>query len=819
MKKIATFIILVCLLAACTRANQPAPQPTIPPPPTSAALHTPTAAEPTIPPPAPLPTATAAPTPPPVSAPAAPLAAADHALFNGDYQAALAAYQQAWNAALGSGDQTAQAAAQLGIGRIYFLTRDYHSALKTLRELVENFPQAAATPAAYFCLGQTYEALTRYLEAADAYLNYLALRPGVIDAYLYERRGDALSAAGDYPSALKDYLAAFNSPRLTSPLPLEIKIARTYAILGDIPTALVMYTDLYQRAEDGYTKAQVDYLRGQAHAAIGATDQAHSYYLDAVNNYPFAYNSYLALIELVDAEYPVDEQQRGIVDYYAGEYAVAGLAFDRYLETNPADPSTTYYFKGMALYNLGNYYEAIAYWDKLIEGFGNSGYWDEAWEMKAYTQWAFLDDYAAAEQTLLGFVANRAEHPRSAEFLYDAAVVAERAGNLPGFIMILDRLANEYPGSAYHYKGLFQKGITYYRLANYRVARDAFIAAFQFAPTISDQAAGYLWIGKCFQAEGDEKSARASWGLAANFDPTGYYSERASDLLAGRVTPFTPPPAFDLGIAWPAERQQAEAWLRQTFQVDPAANLSDLGVLATDPRFIRGNEYWRLGLFDNASAEFESLRASVENDPANTYRLMNFFYELGLYRSAIYAARGVLTLAGLGDAATLDAPRLFNHIRFGPYFADLVIPQSQESNFNPLFAWSVMRQESFFEPFIGSSAGALGLMQIIPETGQSLATQLNWPPNYTTNDLYRPFVSIRLGLNYLDQQRQYFNGDLYAALAAYNAGPGNAAIWSNLANGDPDLLLEVIRLDEPKRYLRGIYEIFDIYSRLYEQTP
>jgi soluble lytic murein transglycosylase len=811
---LSLFLLAACLLAACTLPSQATPEPTLPPPPTSG--PTPTLAEAALPTPQlQLPTVTAL--PPTPSSPTQPLADADHALFNGDWDTARTAYQQAWDSATTAGNPEVQAAAQLGLGRIYYLTGDYHSALKTLRDLVDKFPKSESTPAAYFFLGQTYEALTRYLEASDAYLSYLALRSGVIDAYVYEVRADALFAAGDYPSALKDYLAAFNSPRLNNPLPLEIQIARTYAIIGEIPTALVMYTDLYQRAEDGYTKAQIDYLRGQAHAAIGETDQANSYYLDAVNNYPFAYNSYLALIELVDAEYPVDELQRGIVDYYAGEYAVAGLAIDRYLDANPLDAATAYYFKGMSLYKLGNYFEAIGYWDKLIEGFGNSEYWDEAWEMKAYTQWAFLDQYDDAEKTLLGFVANRAEHPRSAEFLYDAAVVAERAGNLPNSIMILDRVANEYAATSYHYKALFQKGITYYRLANYGAARDAFIAAFQYAPTVSDQAAGYLWIGKCFQAEGDDESARSSWGMAANFDPTGYYSERASDLLAGR-DPFTPPADFDLGIDWAAERQQAETWLRQSFQIDPAANLTDLGALAVDVRFIRGNEYWLLGLYDNASAEFESLRTSVEGNPADTYRLMNYFYELGLYRLAIYAARGVLTLAGMSDADTLDAPRLFNHIRFGPYFADLVIPMAAETNFHPLFVWSVMRQESFFEPFIGSSAGALGLMQIIPETGQSLATQFNWPPNFTPNDLYRPDVSITLGLEYLDQQRQYFNDDLYAALAAYNAGPGNAAIWYNLA-GDPDLLLEVIRLDEPKRYIRGIYEIFDLYARLYDRTP
>jgi soluble lytic murein transglycosylase-like protein len=67
----------------------------------------------------------------------------------------------------------------------------------------------------------------------------------------------------------------------------------------------------------------------------------------------------------------------------------------------------------------------------------------------------------------------------------------------------------------------------------------------------------------------------------------------------------------------------------------------------------------------------------------------------------------------------------------------------------------------------------------------------------------------------LADQRDYFDGDLVAALSAYNAGPGNTLKWKELAPDDPDLFLEIIRLDQPQRYIRTIFEVFDIYSNLY----
>jgi len=58
-------------------------------------------------------------------------------------------------------------------------------------------------------------------------------------------------------------------------------------------------------------------------------------------------------------------------------------------------------------------------------------------------------------------------------------------------------------------------------------------------------------------------------------------------------------------------------------------------------------------------------------------------------------------------------------------------------------------------------------------------------------------------------------GDTYAALAAYNAGPGNASVWKELAGDDQDLLLEVVRFQETRDYIRFIYEIYTIYRTLY----
>ncbi|MFQ5615100.1 MAG: lytic transglycosylase domain-containing protein, partial [Anaerolineales bacterium] len=306
--------------------------------------------------------------------------------------------------------------------------------------------------------------------------------------------------------------------------------------------------------------------------------------------------------------------------------------------------------------------------------------------------------------------------------------------------------------------------------------------------------------------------------------------------LAGRDS-FVPPQMYDFVIDWEAEKAEAEAWIREVFALPDGVDLTSPGPLAADPRLGRGTELWRLGLYESARAEFENLRTAIQFDPADNYRLANYLLDLGLYRTAIFCTRQILTLAGMDDAATMGAPPYFNHIRFKLYYDDLVLPLANEYDLHPLLLYSVIRQESLFEGFVRSVAGARGLMQIIPATGQGIYNNLGWPPGYTAEDLYRPVINVPYGADYLTGQIERFGGNasgappsgitVYAALAAYNGGPGNSAVWLSLADNacpectaaDPDLFLELVRFGETRNYIRGVYEIFAIYRRIYDRTP
>lgn len=789
---------IILTLTACQAVPVAAPAPTITATPTTG--PTPTSTPP--------PTSTPLPTPVPVIR----VESGDRALFFGDYDLARGQYQAAFNE---STDQAVQAAALWGLGRTELAAGRNQAAIDILTRLVNEYPDSTYAARAHFLIGQAYSKLGQYLPAAEAYNTYLTRVPGVLDGYVQDYRGDALYQAKDYTNAINAYSAALTASRLDDGLTLQIKIGQSRYDFGDYAGALAIYNQVFNTTTNDYVRAQMDYFAGNTHKKLGQVDEANSRYLHAVQNYPLSYYSYLSLVELVDAGIPVSDLDRGIVDYYAGQYDVGLVALDRYIQENPTHDGTASYFRALTLREMKRTQEAILAFDNFIKAYPAHPRWTDAWEQKGFLEWAVQGEYEAGAKTFIDFVAAVPTSSAAPSFLMSAARVTERNGRLAEAAGIWERVANEYPASDQVPDALFLAGIAQYRLGDYTSALTLFQRDLLLSTRARDIARAYLWIGKAQEKLGEAASAEKSWQQAQLADPNGYYSLRAQDILLRRP-PFESPPSINLDIDLQKERKDAEVWMRLTFDLPSDTDFSGPGTLAQDARFIRGTELWELGMYEEARLEFESLRDSVKSSPADSFRLANHLLDIGLYRTAIFAAREVLTLAGLeSQSASLTAPAYFNHVRYGLYYRDLILPEEERYGMDPLFMFSVIRQESLFEGFVRSSAGARGLMQVIPSTGAQIAGELNWPPLYTDLDLYRPNVSIRFGTYYLDKNRKLLGGSIYASLAAYNGGPGNAIAWRELAGDDPDLFLEVVRFQETRDYIRYIYEIYSTYRTIY----
>jgi soluble lytic murein transglycosylase len=122
-----------------------------------------------------------------------------------------------------------------------------------------------------------------------------------------------------------------------------------------------------------------------------------------------------------------------------------------------------------------------------------------------------------------------------------------------------------------------------------------------------------------------------------------------------------------------------------------------------------------------------------------------------------------------------------------------------------------MRQESAFMWNAKSSAGALGLMQIMPRTGKQLAHGLA----LRRMDLLDPEQNIRLGSVYLRQLLKLFDGNATLATASYNVGPNRVKHFQGLYQRLPkDVWVEILPWKETRDYVKSVSLARSIYSQI-----
>jgi soluble lytic murein transglycosylase len=378
------------------------------------------------------------------------------------------------------------------------------------------------------------------------------------------------------------------------------------------------------------------------------------------------------------------------------------------------------------------------------------------------------------------------------------------------------RIALEFPASTEAFNGLFFGGSLYYELGEYDKAIDNFNRALLIAnPGTLEESGSYFWLGKVNKARGDRSAALTYWQSAVERDPFGYYGIRSSELVNDQPL-FPPVNTGNLQLDLESERKDAADWLKTAFSLPSEINVDYSSEIAQDARYKRAIEFHRLGLYNLASQEFESLRLTYYDDALNSFRLIDVFLNLGYYQSAIEASRSISKLAGYGDVPlSANYPPYFAHVQYGTYYLPWIEQVAARFKIPELLIFSLIYQESRFAAHAYSSAGASGLMQLMPGTAEQIASETGYPPNYVPSDLGVPYYNLELGTNYLARQLFVFDGDLYYALAAYNGGPGNTLRWKDLTSDDPDLFLNSVRYLETRTYLRRIVEIYHIYSLIY----
>jgi soluble lytic murein transglycosylase len=175
-------------------------------------------------------------------------------------------------------------------------------------------------------------------------------------------------------------------------------------------------------------------------------------------------------------------------------------------------------------------------------------------------------------------------------------------------------------------------------------------------------------------------------------------------------------------------------------------------------------------------------------------------------RFLILLAMLVLALAGAAAWIVDDEPDWYLRARYPLEYEQLVRANARNRDLDPALVAAVIYAESRFDPNARSTAGAIGLMQLLPDTAEFIARKTGGK-DFVVADLRDPEINVRYGTWLLDYLRDYYDGDIPTALAAYHAGLGNVDEWRRRGEG--------IAFPETQAYLREVERVTRVYARAY----
>lgn len=305
-------------------------------------------------------------------------------------------------------------------------------------------------------------------------------------------------------------------------------------------------------------------------------------------------------------------------------------------------------------------------------------------------------------------------------------------------------------------------------------ALNHFLAMYKLADEPGSRSRAAYWSGRAAQAMGHTAAAANWYHTAAAFDSTFYGQLAAQQLGQNPRIVLSPEPPLPPGALIRFTRRETVQATRLLHQVD-----TDLDRTAP---FLR-----RLGADAHSALDFALL--------------VHLSLEVGHKDLAMIFAR-----RGLGAGVML---------------ADVSYPllpagEDPPGGVDPALVSAVVRQESAFNPGAVSTAGARGLMQLLPSTAQNVALKLGLSPSVTrlTAD---PAYNLTVGSAYLSSLIQRFNGSYLLAVAAYNAGPARVRSWIDMF-GDPRTgkispvdWIEMIPFNETRAYVQRVLEGYEVY--------
>ncbi|MBN2225544.1 MAG: DUF3808 domain-containing protein [Deltaproteobacteria bacterium] len=651
-------------------------------------------------------------------------------------------------------------------------------------------------------------------ESARKYFEYCLDHYKKLEDHVLYYLSRAYFLGGDAPAA---YTAA---RRLIDTYPdsvwfadASVMIGDYYAKMGDYDKALSVYEAFLTENKKSEKYPGILFLKGRAMEGVGKPNEALTVYKEVWIGYPTnraAADAFIGISRLGAAEtLTLSELKRRIDNLYAaGDYegvvtAAAQLPalLDTKIKTLPAKVAKEIeYIKAKAYFRSFHYENARVIFEALIADPGGLPraellYW------RARTYDRLGKDETAVDYYLALFRAYPTDSLAD-DGLFLAARTLEEMKRYDEAIRYYQTYLNTYSRGEEVRNVLWNIGWLYYVKKDYAQAEEYFERMAQNYRGKSEYPQYLYWKGRALERMGRIAEAVDVFKAVRKDYITTYYSyqsERRLKALGVDVEGIAIKEAFDESF-----------WTRDFGRYD--AFTSDARITS---HLTRALELMTMNMDAEAGVEIELVVDRCVGDPdllVEVARLLR--YSGDYYTPILMAARHFSHFFSTYQPGKND---VYWQMRYPEGYKKEVERFAEEFGVEPSFVYAVIREESLFQPRVVSWAGAVGLMQIMPATGKSIAAQLG-VDDFAVDDLRDYRTNVRFGVYYLSGLMTEFEGEKVYALCGYNAGPGNAHRW--IKNRDPEMemdeFIEDIPFSETRAYVKRILNTESIYRAVYE---
>mgnify|MGYP005725457785 CR=1 FL=1 len=379
----------------------------------------------------------------------------------------------------------------------------------------------------------------------------------------------------------------------------------------------------------------------------------------------------------------------------------------------------------------------------------------------------------------------------SPEVLWVIAWLCEKQDSLSQARAYYKRIIRKYPRYQFVNESRYRIGLAYYREGDYFTARQHWQQALRYAKKDRDKSRFKYWISKTHYQQADYSTYLAQLDEVADTPFDSYYNLKAFLLTKDHeyVREFVD------SLLWEISHKPV------TF-LPKYLDYFQRPLLVQE---IFGESY--------AQKELNQLAKTLKVPGWEINFALGEMHEKMMNYGRAYRQYRKVYNENFSRRDFKEWVFLFKSL-YPLYFDNEVNEYARKWNITPASIWAIIKKESAFEPVITSYANAYGLMQIIPPTANRLSESLGVEmPD--VRRLFDPEFNIQLGSYYLSELLKRYEGNLYHALAAYNAGEHRVDRWRRwIGTDDDDFFIENIEFEQTRGYVRGAMKYYWTYHLL-----